>query len=81
MRNRLPGSGRRKWYTQNGPKEATNCKKLEGPYKPQRNTKIPGFHRLLPILHTELLLNSTTPPRPNQESDTKELGETPTRSL
>jgi hypothetical protein len=50
------------------------CRRLATSEDTYRYTKIPRIHRILPLLHTELLKNSKTSPRSDEESCSMELG-------
>src|SRR5216683_3930068 len=39
-----------------------------------RSAQVPGFHRVLPLLHPRILTDRPTPTRPHQTSDTVALG-------
>ena len=59
-RNRIPRCHHRKRSPQDEPKETGKRQKLDGTQKPNRNTKISGVYRILPILRPELLTNHMT---------------------
>ena len=69
MRNRVPGSHRRKWSPQDEPKEIRKHQKLGSTQQPDQDTKIPRVNRILQILCPKLLTDRTTTASSNKEND------------
>ena len=80
-RNRIFRSHRWKRSPQNEPKEIRKHQKLGGTQKSNQNMKVPGVHRILPILRPKLLTNRTTITAPNKENNPLGMDEHTTASL
>src|ERR1700730_4130649 len=73
-RDRLFGSHCRKQPTPHGPREAAWCSRLASPKNAHRYTKIPWIHWILSLLYPQLLENSETTTRSDEESSNMGLG-------
>ena len=80
-RNQVLRCNRRKWSPQNEPKEAGKRQKLGSIQQPNRNTKIPRIHWILPILCPKLLTNRTTTASFDKENDPLGMDENTTIGL
>src|SRR6266403_212624 len=80
-RNRLLRRHRRKRPDTNGPEETQGRRRLAHSPQPDRDTKIPWVHRLLPLLRPRILKNSTPSIRPDKESCCLALGRIAAQSL
>src|SRR6266436_8052612 len=72
--NRLPRCHRRKRSNTNGPKETQRRRRLARPTQPNRNTKVPWVHRLLPLLRPRIFENSMPSARSYKEGRHLALG-------
>src|SRR5580698_429921 len=79
--HRIPWSESGKRYSTNGRHQSRKSKKLDNTNRRHRNPKIPRFYRILPILHTGLLSNSSTTTGANTQRNPMALDRTTTRSI
>src|SRR5712671_3638706 len=70
---RIPRSRPRGQYDPNGPYENQGRRRMAIPKEPHRRSLLSGVHRLLPVLHPQLLARRAPPARPNKESDTLDM--------
>src|SRR5712672_2223362 len=78
---RIPGSGVRRQHNPDGPHQNQGCGGMAIPEKPHRHPLISRLHRVLLLLHPQLLTRRTTLTRPDEESDPVDLGRGPDKSL
>src|SRR5712672_1495397 len=79
--HRIPGSDIRKQHDPDGPHQDQGHGRMAIPKKPHRCPLIPRLHRVLPLLHPQLLTRHMTLTRLDEESDSVDLGRSPNKSL
>src|SRR5712672_739275 len=70
---RIPRSRPRRQYDPNGPHKDQGRRRMAIPKEPHRRSLLSGVHRLLSVLHPQLLARRTSPIRLNKESDTLDM--------
>src|SRR5712672_1052827 len=70
---RIPRSRPRGQHDPNGPHENQGRRRMAIPKEPHRCSLLSGVHRLLSVLHPQLLARRAPPVRPNKEGDTLDM--------
>ena len=80
-RGQLPGSACRGKMHQHERSQGWESQRLEATTKCNRSVTLLGIHGVLSLLYQRVLINSMTPPRPNEEDHLLALGRWPSESL
>ena len=78
---RISGGNPQGWHHINGFSKGKRSGRLATPAKCQRHASLPRIHRILLILHPQLLQDSKAPHRPNQKGHPISLGTTTGESV
>src|SRR5712675_2131063 len=78
---RIPRGGTGRQHDPDGPHQNQGRSRMAIPEKPHGRPLVPRLHRILSLLHPQLLTRRMTPTRPDKEGDSMALGRGPNESL